>query len=224
MSTHARIGKVHCGYCATNNHELCADSVRNGDGTPLICPCTEGGCATRTPRCVECHSTEGIDPTTRTCIDRNDCADTVVARVESNPVVRRIREIQAIVAAAHVHEDVVETPKKAEYRSSSGGLCHCGCGEVTKGGRFRMGHDARLRSNLARVVSENPDANAIALALAELIARGGVWEAAGLKALPPTRTGIAGPARELAAQPGFVAGVVSARLSKTPLVPGGTVR
>jgi hypothetical protein len=27
-------------------------------------------------------------------------------------------------------------------------VCLCGCGEPTKGGRFRPGHDARLKSDL----------------------------------------------------------------------------
>lgn len=38
--------------------------------------------------------------------------------------------------------------------------CRCGCGEMTKGGEFRIGHDARHKSNLINeaLSGTNPDA------------------------------------------------------------------
>ena len=30
------------------------------------------------------------------------------------------------------------------------GVCKCGCGESTKGGRFRPGHDQKLRAEIER--------------------------------------------------------------------------
>jgi len=34
-------------------------------------------------------------------------------------------------------------------------VCLCGCGATTKGGRFRPGHDARLKSDLRAKASGN---------------------------------------------------------------------
>lgn len=46
-------------------------------------------------------------------------------------------------------------------------VCACGCGEETRGGEFRMGHDARHKSNLIKeALTDNPDA------LAEIERRG----------------------------------------------------
>src|SRR5690606_1886858 len=49
------------------------------------------------------------------------------------------------------------------------GSCECGCGAST-GSRFAMGHDARLRSVLAKAYAAGDEA-----AGRELAARGGVW-------------------------------------------------
>jgi hypothetical protein len=50
---------------------------------------------------------------------------------------------------------------KAEPRE-----CECGCGEMTNGGLFRPGHDAKLRSRLLKAIDAGDED-----ALAELIAR-----------------------------------------------------
>lgn len=39
-------------------------------------------------------------------------------------------------------------------RSRTPRECTCGCGEMTKGGKFRPGHDARLHSSLVATVSD----------------------------------------------------------------------
>lgn len=50
--------------------------------------------------------------------------------------------------------------------------CGCGCGQITGGGTFCPGHDAKLRSRLlARIDEDAPDGDG-ALALAELRAAG----------------------------------------------------
>jgi hypothetical protein len=40
--------------------------------------------------------------------------------------------------------------------STSGAYCLCGCGETTRGGRFKPGHDARLHSELKRNLDKDP--------------------------------------------------------------------
>jgi hypothetical protein len=58
--------------------------------------------------------------------------------------------------------------------------CHCGCGAMTKGGRFQAGHDAKLKGWLvkdARMVraadaGQRPTKTEALRAMAELIARG----------------------------------------------------
>lgn len=44
--------------------------------------------------------------------------------------------------------------KKGPRRSRTPRECTCGCGEMTRGGKFRPGHDARLHSSLVATVSD----------------------------------------------------------------------
>lgn len=72
------------------------------------------------------------------CVDRRDCANTIVA-----DIAKANKEHAARKAAA-----------PAKTRAPSNGPkpdCHCGCGEKTGGGRYRPGHDAR---HVSRLTSE----------------------------------------------------------------------
>lgn len=40
--------------------------------------------------------------------------------------------------------------------STGGTYCLCGCGETTRGGRFKPGHDARLHAELKRNLQNDP--------------------------------------------------------------------
>lgn len=56
-----------------------------------------------------------------------------------------------------------QTVETAEQEPASNGRkagkatpreCQCGCGEITSGGNFRPGHDARMKGQLIRLVEE----------------------------------------------------------------------
>lgn len=47
------------------------------------------------------------------------------------------------------------TPKKRKPKEFVPKACRCGCGEMTKGGEFAMGHDARYKSHLIREAKAN---------------------------------------------------------------------
>ena len=80
-----------------------------------------------------------------------------------NPAAPRVKsewqieqDIKAATQAA-VREQLKESkvatkePKpKAPRKAKEPIACKCGCGEMTKGGRFRPGHDARYHSALAK--------------------------------------------------------------------------
>jgi hypothetical protein len=57
--------------------------------------------------------------------------------------------------------------RKPKPRPKEGKPCRCGCGELTGGGEFRIGHDAKYKSALIREARANN-----AAALAELEQRG----------------------------------------------------
>lgn len=209
-------GADRCGFCSSEAHDRCPGGVRNGNGTIFLCRC---GCPrSGVPHCTECWNQVADELTEQWhCVDTVACAERAEANLLANPLMVQIRSIQAAHSGPAKTTVAVGTtrPRHAREVAPAGeprGICHCGCGDATKGGKFAMGHDARLRSNLAKIVATAGPANDVANALAELIGRGGVWEKAGLKALPYDRSGIAGPAREMAALPGFVLGRVVARI------------
>lgn len=46
--------------------------------------------------------------------------------------------------------------EEATELSRKGRECLCGCGETTRGGRFKPGHDARLHGELKRNLEKDP--------------------------------------------------------------------
>jgi len=49
-----------------------------------------------------------------------------------------------------------ETRTGPRSASVVGTYCLCGCGEITRGGRFKPGHDARLHGELKRNLQNDP--------------------------------------------------------------------
>jgi hypothetical protein len=55
------------------------------------------------------------------------------------------------------HEEARTGPRSVSGDASTGGaFCLCGCGETTRGGRFKPGHDARLHGELKRNLEKDP--------------------------------------------------------------------
>lgn len=108
-------------------------------------------------------------------------AATLEASLEDIPVMKGsdsehlgADEIVARAAGEHGVLDKLLAASKGSERSFP--QCQCGCGGVTKGGRFRPGHDAKLKGMLLRRIVQGDDA-----ALEELRQLG--WEHFATKAL-----------------------------------------
>jgi len=155
------LGNQPCGFCRTDTHELCPGAIEAGSkGELWVCPC---GCVEA--RCTRCRSREQIDAEAWRCVDPAECAEAAARRSASDPNMKVIREIMARSAERRPEP----RPAAPGAFRPGGGKCECGCGAPT-GKRFAMGHDARLRSVLAREFAAG-DADAGT----ELAARGGVW-------------------------------------------------
>lgn len=171
-------GSSPCNHCTTHStdgiHTHCPGAIENGArGRLWVCPC---GC--KPLACIKCHSTEGVSPETWKCTDADACEAAVARRIASNPTLQVIREITARARERVAQEKGIARtaePASAVFRPGAG-KCECGCGAST-GSRFAMGHDARLRSQLAKAYRGVPehslpgDRNAGL----ELAARGGIW-------------------------------------------------
>jgi hypothetical protein len=135
-----------CGFCSSNNHEHCPRAVRNGNGAILPCNCPQSYCGGKVTRCLACKNEEDgqVDPTTWSCIDRNACGATVQARLDRNPTIQLIREVERRVS----DDTGTATKQKATATPKAPTICVCGCEGRTKGGKFLPGHDARFVKNL----------------------------------------------------------------------------
>lgn len=146
-----------CGYCSFGgNHHQCPGGVRNGNGSIHRCSCrqTERCGAIR---CTDCNNREaetiGSD---WKCLNRDDCLAAQERTAQANPVVMRIRAIQAeyrkAPRSASYDQDGTSTPIGAPRVSrrarEAGKPCLCECGEITGGGTFRPGHDSKYLNRL----------------------------------------------------------------------------
>lgn len=143
---------------------------------------------------------EDINAATWVCLDPHGCATRVQVRRENNPIWRKVRDAQVRGAVArkikrmmqeniavppdedariehlHDYQDQLRAARSKPQRArrsatprASVGECEC-CGEVTRGGRFLPGHDAKMASELVARIRNNGDAEAYA----EMVRRG--WE------------------------------------------------
>ena len=131
-------GKVNSTVSAQGWHDLCRGATvgRNARVTACECDCHEGQV-----RCTDCGlvtleaDVVGAD---NRCVDREACSGRLQARLDANPAMAGIRARRA------------ETTRKEASRGPSKpktGRCEH-CGAPTSGGRFAMGHDAKLKYGL----------------------------------------------------------------------------
>ena len=149
-------GKVHTYHNPDSLHACC--------DAPGACTC---GCEYSKGRaCRECGRPRRpgeFDPVALVCIDRADCADYIVSSWVNGRVPPQGKAWSQMVAGEGVEVGLLGTSAfstggKGRPRELRGGRCEC-CGESTRGGRFRMGHDARLASML-RHAAEGGDREA----------------------------------------------------------------
>jgi len=99
-------------------------------------PCTCGCEYSLQKQCKECSRKGQVLDDGGQCVDRRDCANTILAHAAN----RRAEEVKRKAAAP---------PKRTGGRTASSPRdCTCGCGEKTGGGLYRPGHDARHVSAL----------------------------------------------------------------------------
>lgn len=128
MRTKTKTSQFVCGFCAhSGTHEKCPAGVPNGDGRIIRCTC---GCPTsQGVRCTQCGNRHPDEVQNWKCIDPDQCASNTRAHLQNSGFYARAD--QAAERATH-------TPRTPQGK----GGCLC-CGEPTRGGKFRPGHDGR---------------------------------------------------------------------------------
>lgn len=181
-----RVGPQLSGFCARysqpGSHAHCKGATRNGDGSVYHCECET---CEHAPQCLECGSSEQVDERNWRCLDLDACRATQAARTAANPVVQALRAATESARERLGLDPADEAPigrrgARVGRPAAVGRACACGCGGMTKGGEFCMGHDARLRGVLQRTALRRVEATDEdqTWARAELLARGGAWEKA----------------------------------------------
>lgn len=200
-------------FCRNVDPELhvhCRGSGENGTGSTWFCVCD---CHADVPVCRDCGQRGAAVTLTGTCVDVEGCLTEQRIRTANNSVHRTIREAVTHAESAAAVKALADKERRALERERTareeGGAprperpvraprvrrepptpqrCHCGCGGVTKGGRFVAGHDAKLKGMLVRAARRTPPvdggrpatkAQAIN-SMAELIARD--WPRKGIDA------------------------------------------
>lgn len=109
--------------------------------------------------CKTCgYKSDTGEVTDYACVETEECTARVRDRLMASPTYRLLQECREASERANVERNA-SRPGKAPGRCEH-------CGEATKGGRFRMGHDAKLKSQLMGSAREGSAAD-----LAELLAR-----------------------------------------------------
>lgn len=133
-------------------HERCAGVVVAPNGVVTFCTCTCHGEVDEIEiklhdnrrRCRNCgdylepkRMGRGHEPI---CVDAAECAARTKELYRTNAALARIQARREVNAMATTAEP------KAKAKGKTPQKCLCGCGEMTKGGRFRPGHDAKYHS------------------------------------------------------------------------------
>ncbi|AOZ65131.1 hypothetical protein KDI99_gp31 [Arthrobacter phage Greenhouse] len=152
-----RMGVLACGHCLVGHHGCCPGGVRNGNGQIILCACKWDGCRAGRPRCTDCNNREAneIGPNWK-CIDRQDCEAEQERKLAANPTIQWMRNLERQKRPVAISEDagalegpparqkVSRTPRKPAEPTP----CTCGCGDLTKGGKFLPGHDSKYLNQL----------------------------------------------------------------------------
>lgn len=166
FGTKTRTGPMVCGFCQSGNHNHCPRGVRNGNGRVIACGCDAPYCGGQVIRCLNCkNENDGeVSPDGWLCLDREACALEVQRRLDSNVHVRMVREVMARVS------EQTATEEKAAQATKAPTYC-LHCGEVTKGGKFLPGHDAKFVATQVLAVVDQGTTTAEAV-LADMKERG----------------------------------------------------
>lgn len=149
-----------CGFCwigTESSHDHCRRGIRNGNGSIFYCGCDHKSHAPHqsgTPRCTECYNiSEGeVDKRLWLCLDATDCEARVKTRLGNNPMYAAIESAREHANERAIAEGRRKPPRERTEKRPKTGNCLC-CGDVTGGGKFLPGHDARLVSKWAKKVA-----------------------------------------------------------------------
>lgn len=160
-----------------DNHGRCRGAIQQKQALVVCsCPNHEG----ESPRCVNCGvQNDVVDSTTRRCLDPEGCAGRVDSKQRANPLHTMLQEVQQVAQAskaAKAPAKAMTARKRTEVARPKTGRCQH-CGEATRGGLFVAGHDAKLKSILAKVAYGDGRKADRVMAAAEMIARGWVKKA-----------------------------------------------
>lgn len=159
--------QVVCTYCRHNQHQQCPGAIRiPATERVIICKC----CVPESGMCTTCGSrgVGEIDPITWYCLDRYACSARVQQRCEQSPLYQMLQDARLDGAAKRRRQRLeiarIQTELPTDEIDSfalrgngrprgparpKSGACLC-CGEPTKGGKFRPGHDAKYKGKLQR--------------------------------------------------------------------------
>lgn len=133
-------------------HGRCKGGFINGGGVVTLCACPHHNGETRCLICGTVVGQDEFDADFRVCLDAEACADVLHQKAIASahtPVARMIREVKA--QARGLDPDAPAKPKREKTdpaQRRQGRPCECGCGLLTGGGKFRPGHDAKLKAAL----------------------------------------------------------------------------
>lgn len=140
-----------------------------GDYGPCACACHLNG---NPPRCVNCGATASDDieiicapgPLAGRCTDVDGCGERLATKLANDPRYARWKETGRVAAERNAanratrtlgdDDNTVRRPRGPAHPRV--GRCEH-CGEPTKGGKFVVGHDAKLKGLLIREANGNPD-------------------------------------------------------------------
>lgn len=166
-------------------HARCPGALTTGVGSVVVCTCPAHGDHRKCHVCLtEVEAAEGYDPIRRQHTNQEACQIAADLRRSANghltaqiAAIReetRQRREQQRAEENRLREERGERPVRLRTKAAPKApqRCHCGCGSLTKGGRFVPGHDAKLKGRLGQARSAQDTHADYVEALAERIARG----------------------------------------------------
>lgn len=148
VAARIRIGPLICGFCSSGHHNHCPRAIRNGNGSIVVCNCDQPYCGSQVERCLDCKNETDGEVRNWRCLDREACADTQRKKLDANPTIRLIREVEKRVTENATTEKAARQEKAPKEPT----FCSCGCNGATRGGKFLPGHDARFVSQQVKAV------------------------------------------------------------------------
>jgi len=166
----ALFGSCEIGQATNDNswHDRCAGLIaqpRGGGRVEIIwCSCPHhqtsrvyrcSACGTMRPLADEANPPAGIgyfNLETGTCANTEECETLVRAKSQQSALAAMLREVR--MTAATDITDTTQAPSARRPRAAKNTRCHHCADGTTKGGTFAVGHDAKLKSQLAKTYAD----------------------------------------------------------------------